>query len=107
MFVRDSITQEGVFADCSRLRIPPSSAVDCLSAAGVDQVNFSLKATRAIRPWTRCLPTRTDFLQIEQATTQLQSQNQGRLIFSVMLGTNDSAMNGPLGSPVAAGLPEI
>jgi alpha-galactosidase len=102
VFIGDSITQ-GVFADyVSPADAPPARAVDYLSKQpGVDQVNFSNEGHSGHTTVDALPATRTDFLQIEQATTQLQSQNQGRLIFSVMLGTNDSAMNGPLGSPVS------
>jgi alpha-galactosidase len=45
--------------------------------------------------------SQTDFLEIERAAAKLQSDHPGQLIFSIMLGTNDSAEFGPLGSPVA------
>ena len=40
------------------------------------------------------------FAAVEQAATELTRSSADTLVFSVMLGTNDSAMNGPLGSPV-------
>jgi alpha-galactosidase len=45
--------------------------------------------------------SQTDFPEIQQAAAKLQSDHPGQLIFSIMLGTNDSAEFGPLGSPVA------
>lgn len=43
-----------------------------------------------------------DFPKIEEAATHLQVEHPGRLVFSIMLGTNDSAESGPNGSPVSA-----
>ena len=42
----------------------------------------------------------TDFPQAERDARSLQQAHPGRLIFSIMLGTNDSAQYGPNGSPV-------
>ncbi len=43
----------------------------------------------------------SDWLQAEKAATRLVASNPGLLIFSIMLGTNDSADRGPNGSPVS------
>jgi lysophospholipase L1-like esterase len=42
-----------------------------------------------------------DFSEIERAATHLEDAHPGRLVFSIMLGTNDSAEMGPFGAPVA------
>lgn len=48
------------------------------------------------------LPTQGNtFIDAEKAADSLQKVNAGTLIFSIMLGTNDSAEEGPLGSPVS------
>lgn len=48
------------------------------------------------------LPSRGSTLSdAEKAADSLQKINTGTLIFSIMLGTNDSAEEGPLGSPVS------
>jgi len=43
----------------------------------------------------------TDFTRAEQDATSLQKKHPGRLVFSIMLGTNDSAQYGPNGAPVS------
>ncbi len=43
-----------------------------------------------------------DFPIIERAATRLQKEHPGLLIFSIMLGTNDSAESGTNGAPVSA-----
>lgn len=45
--------------------------------------------------------TKTDFPQVEEAAGRLQAAHDGTLLFSVMLGTNDSASYGTNGSPVS------
>jgi lysophospholipase L1-like esterase len=47
------------------------------------------------------LPPGKDFSQAEDAARKLQSEHPGKLIFSIMLGTNDSASEGPNGAPVS------
>ncbi len=44
--------------------------------------------------------TAKDFPEVETGARKLQSDHPGALVFSVMLGTNDSAVKGPNGSPV-------
>ena len=46
------------------------------------------------------LPSGDKFIRIEQAAAALHFKH-GMLIFSIMLGTNDSAVKGPNGAPVA------
>lgn len=56
--------------------------------------------------------TGTDFSDVEEAAHRLQNAHEGALVFSIMLGTNDSASSGTKGAPVspsqfAANLMEI
>ncbi len=46
------------------------------------------------------LPGRDDFSRVVSAAKALQRNNGGNVYFSIMLGTNDSAISGPEGSPV-------
>ena len=45
-------------------------------------------------------PSTKDFLDLETGAKKLQADHPGELLFSIMLGTNDSAVKGPNGSPV-------
>ena len=47
------------------------------------------------------MPGRDDFSRVVSAAKALQRNNGGRVYFSIMLGTNDSAISGPEGSPVS------
>ncbi len=52
---------------------------------------------------TDFLPGGRDFSAVETAARKLQTDHPGQLIFSCMLGTNDSANRGPKGAPLSAG----
>lgn len=47
------------------------------------------------------LPNGQDMTESETAAKKLMSEHPGKLIFSIMLGTNDSANSGPTGAPVS------
>lgn len=47
------------------------------------------------------LPGRADFQKVCNAASSLLKANSGRLYFSIMLGTNDSACSGTEGAPVS------
>ena len=47
------------------------------------------------------MPGRDDFSRVVSAAKALQRNNGGNVYFSIMLGTNDSAISGPEGSPVS------
>ena len=46
------------------------------------------------------MPGRDDFKRVVSAAKALRNNNGGLVYFSIMLGTNDSAITGPEGSPV-------
>jgi lysophospholipase L1-like esterase len=94
IFIGDSITRGGYLH-----RPPPAAAIDWLSGhvSGVDF--FSSNQGRSGHTTADALST--DLALIEQAATALEREHVGRLVFSVMLGTNDSAISGPHGAPVS------
>jgi len=47
------------------------------------------------------LPGHATFAAVKTAADAFYTDKQALLVFSIMLGTNDSAVKGPLGSPVA------
>ena len=95
VFIGDSIT-EGDGADA-----PPVMAAAFLHQEPiVGQLNYSNQGHSGFTT-LNFLPTGGEsFNEVEHAADSLQKRNPGVLIFSIMLGTNDSAMDGPLGSPV-------
>jgi alpha-galactosidase len=98
LFIGDSIT-----AGLSEEEAPPVSSAAWLRQHGPGKMVFAANLGRGGHTTVDVSPdTGTDFVEIEHAATQLQSTHPGRLVFSVMLGTNDSAVYGPLGSPVSS-----
>ena len=96
IFIGDSIT-EGEGADA-----PPVVAAAFLHQQPlVSQVSFSNQGHSGFTTLNFLPSGGETFNEVEQAADSLQKVNPGVLIFSIMLGTNDSAMDGPLGSPVA------
>ena len=96
VFIGDSITQgfepNGV----------PDQATQYLSeATRIGSVRFSNQG-HAGYTTVNFLPSRGEtFSAVERAAATLTHSSNDTLVFSVMLGTNDSAMTGPLGSPVS------
>jgi sialate O-acetylesterase len=101
VFIGDSITAgAGLAAPDSQA--PPVVSVEWLRKHEPGMSVFFSNEGKSGHTTVDALPvTRSDFPAIEQAAAQLQGRHGGRLIFSIMLGTNDSAMDGPLGSPVS------
>lgn len=101
VFIGDSITEGVLLSDPDR-QAPPPIAAEWLSKHLPNVEFFQSNQGRAGHTTLDVLPaSQTDFLEIEQAATELQVAHPGQLVFSIMLGTNDSAEDGPLGSPVA------
>jgi lysophospholipase L1-like esterase len=97
VFIGDSITEGDYLREA-----PPASTIDWLRPRVPDVTLFFSNQGKSGHTTVDASPaTGTDFPEIEKAATQLQAAHEGRLVFSVMLGTNDSAEDGPLGSPVS------
>ena len=103
VFIGDSITQ-GAGLPAPEQQAAPTLSVNWLRANNPGMRVFSANLGKAGHTTVDTLPaTHEDFAEIEQAAASLEGAYGGRLVFSIMLGTNDSAMNGPLGSPVSPG----
>jgi lysophospholipase L1-like esterase len=102
VYIGDSITQ-GVLLQDPGVQSPPAICTRLLGESLPEANIFMSNQGRSGHTTVDVLPaTDTDFPAIEQAATQLQSLHPGRLVFSIMLGTNDSAESGPNGAPVSA-----
>lgn len=98
VFIGNSITQ-GVIIDNPLDEAPPVQAVRWLEEQNIGKVAFrncgvSGRTTIDFLPFTA-----TEFPKVKQAADELSKEN-GTLVFSIMLGTNDSAVKGPRGAPV-------
>ena len=97
IYIGDSITQ-GVQLDDPATQAPPALASKVLREKMFD-VNFSNQGRSGFTT-VDFLPSGETFKRVELAATDL-AKKPGQLIFSIMLGTNDSAITGPNGAPVS------
>ena len=99
VFIGDSITQgeEGITPT-------PDFAIAFLKQqAGIGQVKYSNQGISGCTTVNFLPSTATHFPDVVKAADNFYADKDATLIFSIMLGTNDSAIFGPLGSPVSPG----
>lgn len=100
VFIGNSITFGGGLAD--RKDAPPTQTCAWLrNQEGVGEVNFSNQGVSGHTSVDVLPKTNTDFPRILKAAKEFANPN-ATLIFSIKLGTNDSAVKGPKGAPVSA-----
>jgi len=97
VFIGDSITQG---ADNKVANQPSGYAItylrEKLPGATVNQANAGVSG----RTTLDFLPGQKDFVNAANAADTLYTDKNAQLVFSIMLGTNDSAIKGPHGAPV-------
>lgn len=100
VFIGNSITY-GANLENPMQEAPPVIASEFLrKSKGVNSVTFSNQGRSGFTT-LNYLPSSNTFTEVVQATRLLHSNLNHTLIFSIMLGTNDSAMEGTLGAPVS------
>ena len=98
VFIGNSITQGAQLADVNT-QSPPARAAAYVAEQLRGTVDFR-NCGFSGRTTVNFLPvTNTEFPRVLAAADEL-STDKGLLLFSIMLGTNDSAEQGPLGAPV-------
>jgi lysophospholipase L1-like esterase len=96
VFIGNSITIGG------GVKSPPARCAEYLKKqAGIGEVAFSNQGVSGFTTVDFLPSQHKQFPKVVEATNQLMKDHAGRLVFSIMLGTNDSAITGPNGSPVA------
>lgn len=102
VFIGDSITEGGALAD-PKTEATPIYVAELLkqrkdiSAVNMNNSGFSGHTTVDFLP-----KNNIDFPKVLQAADSYAQDKTALLLFSIMLGTNDSAMFGPNGAPVQA-----
>lgn len=100
IFIGNSITY-GANLENPKQDAPPVIASELLrKKIGINSVTFSNQGRGGFTT-VNYLPESSTFMEVVQATRQLHTNPGHILIFSIKLGTNDSAMNGPKGAPVS------
>ncbi|RYE27395.1 MAG: lipolytic protein G-D-S-L family, partial [Sphingobacteriaceae bacterium] len=99
VYIGDSITFGG-WLDDTATQAPPVKASEYLQKqTGIDSVEFSNQGHSGFTTFD-FLPAGTAFGDAETAANSFSGKS-GILVFSVMLGTNDSAVKGTNGAPVS------
>ncbi|MBF6627785.1 MAG: alpha/beta hydrolase fold domain-containing protein [Proteiniphilum sp.] len=98
IFIGNSITQ-GVILEEPHTTSPPAQTMAWLAAESDLPFSYSNCGVSG-RTTVNFLPAKAaEFSKVVEAADAAQAKG-ARLLFSVMLGTNDSAIKGPLGAPV-------
>lgn len=100
VFIGNSITHGSGLKDPAN-EAPPNETVKYLAMqAGAGNVDFSNQGYGG-RTTVDFLPaTAKEFIKVEAAAKAFADKN-AQLVFSMILGTNDSAITGPHGAPVS------
>ena len=100
IYIGDSITQGVQLADPGT-EAPPAIATAWLrKQKGMGKVEFSNQGVSGFTTVDFLPSTNTVFPRADKAAAALNSKD-ATLVFFIMLGTNDSAITGPNGSPVS------
>lgn len=101
VFIGNSITQ-GVLLDDPRHEAPPVKAAAYLRLQpGVGTVRYSNQGVSGSTTFDFLPDTGTLFRNVTQVADEFKDETWATLLFSVMLGTNDSACSGTNGAPVS------
>ncbi|GAB3250480.1 hypothetical protein GCM10027347_08280 [Larkinella harenae] len=101
VFIGNSITAGAGLPD-RQTEAPPVLATAYLKQqAGIDSVTFSNQGVSGYTTVDFLPETAKAFGKVVAAADAFRNDSVGQLVFSVVLGTNDSAMQGPNGSPVS------
>ena len=101
VFIGDSITEGAGVADPITQATPVGCVHELEKRLPKVTVNFSNEGHGG-HTTVDYLPGKADFAKASAAAKELSAAHTGLLVFSIMLGTNDSANTGPRGSPVSA-----
>jgi lysophospholipase L1-like esterase len=100
VFIGNSITYGANLENPGKDAPPVIASEVLLKMAGINSVSFSNQGRSGFTT-VNYLPSSLTFTEVIQATHQLHTNHNHILIFSIKLGTNDSAIQGPLGAPVS------
>lgn len=103
VFIGNSITQ-GALLEHPETEAPPAQTAQWLGRQkGIAEVHISNQGVSGYTTVDFLPASRTCFPKVKAAMQELARLHpEGTQVFSIMLGTNDSAETGPNGSPVSA-----
>lgn len=102
VYVGNSITQGALLANPGQDAPPVQASMWLRQQPSINQVEYSNQGVSGATTVDFLPAGETLFPKVKQATDNLVQQNpKNTVLFSIMLGTNDSAVKGPNGSPVS------
>lgn len=102
VFIGNSITEGTAMAEPQK-HAPPVKAIEWLRANMPGyEIDFSNQGVSGATTVDFLPSTHRLMNRVEEAADRFQQQGTARLVFTISLGTNDSAIEGPNGSPVSA-----
>ena len=101
VFIGNSITKGAHLTKPSHESPPARAAVYLKQQEGIESVRYSNQGVSGHTTVDFLPETNTNFNKVCEAADQMADETWATLIFSMMLGTNDSACTGPLGAPVS------
>ncbi|ETZ21980.1 GDSL-type esterase/lipase family protein [Pedobacter sp. V48] len=102
VFIGDSITEGGALKQPALEATPLIVQQTLTSTAQFTSVNIANMGFSGHTSLDFLPATNTDFPKVIEAANALNKDASATLLFSIMLGTNDSAIFGPNGSPISA-----
>ena len=103
VYIGNGITQ-GALIDEPRKNAPPVKASIYLKKQdGIGEVKYSNQGVSGNTTIDFLPQTNTYFPKVKAVADKFKEETWATLLFSIMLGTNDSAIKGPNGAPVSAG----
>jgi lysophospholipase L1-like esterase len=104
IYIGNSITEGGQH-DNPQVEAPPATASAYLrNQPGIGSIEFSNQGRSGYTTVDYLPSVEGALTEVIVATHELHKDNKRLLIFSISLGTNDSAEKGPNGSPVSPGI---
>jgi len=100
VYIGDSITQGVQLADPGTDAPPATATAWIRKQKGIGKVEFSNQGVSGFTTVDFLPSTNTVFPRVDKAASSFNSKD-ATLVFYIMLGTNDSAIKGPNGSPVS------
>ena len=101
IYIGNSITHGAQLADATQEAPPVQASLWLQKQKGINGVKFSNQGSSG-KTTVDFLPiSQTYFPKVQLAADELKDDIRTKLIFSIMLGTNDSAIRGTNGSPVS------
>ncbi|MBW4891894.1 lipolytic protein G-D-S-L family [Mucilaginibacter sp. HMF5004] len=100
VFIGDSITRGAKLKDPAT-QAPPYFAAAYLKQQNISVLQFSNQGVSGFTTVDFLPATHTVYNKVRAAADAFYVDKQAQLVFSIMLGTNDSAITGPHGAPVA------